>query len=323
MVLWDLRVATQPLRKDNDMNPKTLAIAVLFVATGLPSTLWGTTCKASDPPDTHCTLHVEQLHPTQFSVGSVAVTCKAQRLAEKSKKTLKKYLKSKKRRIPVVISPDGDFYMTDHHHLATALYRAVSPEWGNKNKVLRLTILENYSYGDTSWGEFWEAMQKANRSYNYDNKGIPNMNFALLPTAVGGLLNDPYRTLSRWVRESCGYVKAGKEQCDHIRTDHPHQAPFFMEFQWGDFFRDKLPLAIADLEVCRAIPYSDTCLHDEVEQLKAIYGQAMDLAASPAAKEYLESKGLNAWDYGYNPSGEHLELGWSGYKDACEEPIVQ
>ena len=305
------------------MKIKVSAMALLFLAAGMPATLWGATCKSSAPPDTECTLPVDQLRPTQFAVGSVAVTCKAQKLAEKSKKKLKKYLKSAKRRIPAVIGPDGDFYMTDHHHLSTALYRAVSPEWGEKSKVLHVTILENYSDGDTTWGEFWEAMKKANRSYNYDNKGTPNMSFALLPTEVKGLLNDPYRTLSRWVRESCGYVKAGKDQCDHIRTDHPHAAPFFMEFYWGDFFRENLPLSTADLEVCKAIPYSSTCLEDEVGQLKGIYERAMELAATPAAKAYLEAQGLNALDYGYNPSGEHLKLDWSGFKDACEEPVTQ
>jgi hypothetical protein len=165
-------------------------------------------------------------------------------------------------------------------------------------------------------------MQEANRSYDYDNKGVPDMNFALLPTDVNGLLNDPYRSLSRWVRESCGYVKKGKEQCDDIRTDHSHEAPYFMEFYWGNFFRKQLPLTTADLKVCKSIPYSATCLDDEVSQLKEIYDKAMALAASPEAKTYFEGEGLNAWDYGYNPSGDHLKLNWDGYKDACEEPVA-
>ncbi len=197
------------------MNCKSLAIGTVFSIGGLPSTLLGDTCESSDPKDTVCTLHVDDVRPTQFAVGSVAVTCKAHSIAERSKKKLKKYLGGEKRRIPAIVRPDGNFYMTDHHHLSTARHRAVSPKWGNKSKVLHIQILDNYTTKDVSWGEFWEEMQKANRSYNYDNydnKGTPDMNFALLPADVGGLLNDPYRTLSRWVRESCGYVKLGKEQ---------------------------------------------------------------------------------------------------------------
>lgn len=294
-----------------------------FLIASLPCTLLGDTCKPSDQTSTLCTLHVDELRPTQFAVGSVAATCKAQKISEKSKKKLKKYLADEKRQIPVVVGPDGNFFMTDHHHLSTALYRAVSSKWGNKSKVLKVQILDNFTAKDVSWGEFWEAMQKEHRSYNYDNKGIPNMNFALLPADVSGLLNDPYRTLSRWVRESCGYIKSGKEQCDDIRTDHEHMAPFFMEFFWGDFFRQHLPLTIKNLEVCKSIPYSEACLDDEVDQLKAIYDKSMKLATSEDAKKYFEDRGLDPWEYGYNPSGKHLPLKWGGYKKACEEPVTQ
>ena len=305
------------------MNYKSLALGSVFLIASLPSTLLGGTCKSSDPTNTLCTLHVDDVRPTQFAVGSLAVTCKAYKISEKSKKKLKKYLADEKRQIPVVVGPEGNFYMTDHHHLSTALYRAISSKWGNKSKVLHIQIIDNFATKDASWGEFWEAMLKAHRSYNYDNKGTPDMNFALLPADVGGLLNDPYRTLSRWVRESCGYVKAGKEQCDGIRTDHEHKAPFFMEFYWGDFFRQHLPLTVKDLEVCKSIPYSETCLDGEVAQLKAIYDESMKLAASEDATKYFEAQGLNAWDYGYNPSGEHLQLDWGGYKNTCEEPVTQ
>jgi hypothetical protein len=311
------------VQENTTMTYKALVVGTVLLIGGLPSTLLGDTCDSSDQKDTLCTLHVDDVRPTQFSVGSVAVTCKAHNIAEKSKKKLKKHLKNEKRWIPAIVGPDGNFYMTDHHHLSTALHRAVSPKWGNKSKVLHIQILDNFTTKDASWGEFWEAMQKENRSYNYDNKGTPDMNFALLPADVGGLLNDPYRTLSRWVRESCGYVKAGKEQCDGIRTDHEHKAPYFMEFYWGNFFRQHLPLKINDLEVCQSIPYSETCLDDEVAQLKAIYDQSMTLAASEEAKKYFEDQGLDPWDYGFNPSGEHLQLEWGGYKDACEEPVAQ
>lgn len=304
------------------MKYKYLALGSVFLIVSLPSVLLGGTCKPSDPTDTLCTLHVNDVRPTQFAVGAVAVTCKANKISKKSSKKLNKYLANKKRRIPVVIGSDGNFYMTDHHHLSTALYQAVSSKWRSESKVLHVRIIDNFTGKDTSWGEFWEAMLKAHRSYNYDNKGTPGMNFALLPTDVGGLLNDPYRTLSRWVRESCGYVKAGKEQCDGIRTEHEHKAPFFMEFYWGDFFRQHLPLKIKDQEVCKSIPYSKTCLDEEVAQLKAIYEKSMKLAVSEDAKKYFENQGLNAWDYGYNPSGEHLQLNWGGYKNACEEPVT-
>jgi len=305
------------------MNYRYLAFGSLFLIGSFPSTLLGETCKPTDPTDTLCTLNVAQVRPTQFAVGSVAVACKARKIGEKSKKKLQKYLAKEKRRIPAVIGPDGHFYMADHHHLSTALHQATSTEWDDSDKVLHIKILDNFRTNNAAQGEFWNTMIETHRSYLYDNKGIANMNFALLPADVSGLLNDPYRTLSRWVRESCGYVKAGKEQCDGIRTDHEHKAPFFMEFHWGNFFRDKLPLATKDLKVCQSTPYSKTCLDDEVAQLKGIYDKSMALAASEDAKKYFEAQGLDPWDYGFNPSGKHVQLEWSGDDKSCEEPVTQ
>ncbi len=96
-----------------------------------------------------------------------------------------------------------------------------------------------------------------------------------------------------------------------------------MEFYWGDIFRKHLPLTAADLEVCNAMPYSPTCLSDEVGQLKGIYDKAMKLAASKDAMKFFEDKGLDPWDYGFNPTGQHLKLTWSGDQDACEEPVPE
>lgn len=278
-------------------------------------------CTPKTSVGSQCSLPASDLRPTQFAVGSVAVDCKAHSLEKKSRKKLKKYLARPDKAIPVVVGPEGDFYMADHHHLATALYRADSDDWDNDSKLLHIDIIENLHGQAMSRAEFWGRMQSAHRSYNYDNKGTPNMNFELLPEDVSGLLNDPYRTLSRWVRESCGYVKKGKDQCAQIRTDPAHEAPFFMEFYWGNFFRQELPLASKPDAVCQSMPYSSSCLTNEVEQLKAIYDKAMALAASARAKQYFDDLPLDPFEYGYNPSGKHLELEWSGAEQACEEPV--
>ncbi len=300
------------------MLSRTLVLATVLLTVSTPSPTWAKKCHSSDPTGSRCTLHVQDLRPTQFAVGSVAVDCKAAKISAKSKKKLKKYLAATAREVPAVVGPDGSIYITDHHHLSTALHRAKSTDWGDDEKVLHVLIKANYNGKDVSWSDFWGEMQKQYLTYNHDNKGTPDMNFALLPTTVGGLLNDPYRTLSRWVRESCGYVKSGKEQCDNIRTDHPHDAPYFMEFYWGEFFREQLPLQVSTQEVCKSIPYSSACLSNEIDQLKARYDEAMKLAASPNAKKFLEDQGLDPWSYGYNPSGKHVPLRWDGPKKACD-----
>lgn len=301
------------------MNSKYLRAFGVIVGFSLPLQLLADTCTGADPSGTQCTLHVDRLRPTQFSVGQIAVDCKVAVLEEKSKKKLKKYLAKSKRRIPVVIGPDNGFYLADHHHLSAALYKSSSPKWGNEDKILHINILDNYAAKDLSMTVFWEEMQKEKRSYNSDNKGIPNMNFTLLPEDMGGLLNDPYRTLSRWVRESCGYVKAGQKQCKNVRTEHEHKAPFFMEFYWANFLRQQLPLDIGEKQVCKSIPYSATCLENESVQLKKLYKESVSLVASKHAKEYFEKLGLDPWAYGYNPSGPSIELEWTGDKNDCED----
>jgi len=70
-----------------------------------------------------------------------------------------------------------------------------------------------------------------------------------------------------------------------------------------------LSLTIKKLAVC-----------DEVAQLKGIYDQA--LAASDKAKKYFAENNLAPWDYGFNPSGEHVKLEWSGDDQSCEEPVI-
>lgn len=300
--------------------PLNILLSICCGALLLPALVWGEACKSHDVKGTLCHMNVADIRPTQFAVGAVAVSCKAEKISKKSKKKLKKYLQKEKNRMPAVIGPDGEFYITDHHHLATALYQAQSSDWGDMDKTLTMQVIDTYFPDKVSWAEFWQIMQEKNQSYNYDNKGIAYMNFALLPKTVGELLNDPYRTLSRWVRESCGYLKKGKTQCDAIRPDPAHEAPFFMEFYWGDFFREHLPLTTEKLKVCQSIPYSSLCLKNEVEQLKGIYEQAMQLAVSDKAVNYFIDQGLDPMSYGFNTEKKFVPIQWGGAENECDNP---
>ena len=50
--------------------------------------------------------------------------------------------------------------------------------------------------------------------------------------------NEPYRTLSRWVRDGLGYVK-------------PQNAMYFMEFKWGAYMRDHGTPPLEDVGKCQ------------------------------------------------------------------------
>lgn len=287
------------------------------------------TCHSNDKPssDSTCQLGIDELHPTQFSVGSIAVDCKVLDIkskvqkssGKKTRKAMDDYLSQSKHWIPTVIGPDGIFYIIDHHHLLTALWR--SNLKGIHPDDIQVNVLITASYKDetSSIAEFWSKLLSSDDVYNIDNKGLAHMNFSLLPNHVDKLLNDPFRTLSRWVRESCGYVKQGVSQCNSIRPDPPHYAPHFMEFYWGNFFRQQLTLVVKPLPVCKAIPYDPLCLVGEASLLKNLYPSAMALARSEKAREYFDTLGLNPEEYGFNPSGGTLKLHWEGDCEVVSE----
>jgi hypothetical protein len=75
-----------------------------------------------------CRVTLNDLRPTQRSMGVEAVNCKAHKISEKlKKKAYVDYFKTGSRAVPAVIGPNGKFYVTDHHHLSNALYRADLP----------------------------------------------------------------------------------------------------------------------------------------------------------------------------------------------------
>jgi len=295
---------------------KIFILTTFIYFTGFFPIALANNCKPENEPNINCKINVADIRPTQFSVGAVAVSCKAEKIANKSNKKLSKYLNKRKNRVPAVIGPDGYFYITDRHHLVSALYKVKSDMTD-----ININVIDSYYKSRISWAEFWHIMQAKNQSYNYDNKGQEHMNFALLPKDMGNLLNDPYRTLSRWVRESCGYLKKGKKQCDNIRPSPAHKAPFFMEFYWADFFRQHLPLTIKDIQICKSIPYSSLCFDNEVKQLKELYDKAMQLAVSDKAKNYFIDKGLDPETYGFHTDNKKfIEIQWGGNQNACDNP---
>jgi hypothetical protein len=68
----------------------------------------------------HCQVKLDDLKPTQNAAGFDEVNDKIARYSAKSKEDLEDYLLVHP--VPVVIGNGGKFYLTDHHHLANALW---------------------------------------------------------------------------------------------------------------------------------------------------------------------------------------------------------
>ena len=108
--------------------------------------------------------------------------CKRKKIEEKSRKQLKKWLRNEKRQVPAVIGPDGDFYITDHHHLATAVYRALP----DKDQCATFGPGANSWFMEFYWADF---LRGATPIASADQPVCTSMPYtkACLPNEVGAL----------------------------------------------------------------------------------------------------------------------------------------
>ena len=79
------------------------------------------------PQGALCQVKVSELKPTQNAVGFDEVNNKIARYSAKSKEDLRDYLLVHS--VPIVIGNGGNrFYLTDHHHMANALWKTAEGE---------------------------------------------------------------------------------------------------------------------------------------------------------------------------------------------------
>lgn len=174
-----------------------------------------------------CKVKVSDLRPTQFAVGYYQVKVKAEKLTEKKNEgKLRDYLKHRPE--PIIVGPDGKFYITDHHHLARALLEI-------KKRETYGIILENHYGSGEEMVQFWKYMTDSNLVYLIDENGDPKSIRDLKKIkTVDALKDDPYRSLA-------GEAKCSDDDCPtdgskgFIKTGVP-----FEEFKWAEHFR-KMP----------------------------------------------------------------------------------
>lgn len=154
------------------------------------------------------------LRPTQMTVGMREVKEKRKRWrAHTSKKKQARLLGE--HMIPVVLGPDKNHYVVDHHHLARALHDE------GVNDVL-VTVIADLTMVDKD--AFWSVLDHRRWAYPYDGKG-ERRPFRDIPKSVTGLKDDPYRSLAGEIRRAGGYAK---------------DVTPFSEFLWADLFRRRL-----------------------------------------------------------------------------------
>jgi hypothetical protein len=189
---------------------------------------------------------VEKLHPTQFCIGIVSAECKRRSIEEYAVKgELQQFLCQEGHLVPVIIGPPGKtLYLTDHHHLCAALWRADLPQKTTKEVVAYVI----HDWSDMEPQPFWDRMNDNQLAWLYQY-GVGPLSPSILPTSVGGILNDPYRTLARWIRDAGCYVKDELKDQDRPMCDEDSFSPptkntaYFIEFRWANFLRENITLA--------------------------------------------------------------------------------
>jgi len=156
---------------------------------------------------------VSRLHPTQITVGMIEVHDKQRHLEHLGHQERRHYLADHP--IPAVFGPGGTLHITDHHHLARALWEA---------RIESGVFLIEADFTELHPQAFWVEMATRQWVHPIDAEGKRH-DVDALPEHVKQLVDDPYRSLAGYVRDAGGYTKTGTA---------------FAEFLWADFFRHRV-----------------------------------------------------------------------------------
>lgn len=173
---------------------------------------------------------IKSLRPTQITVGYREVHEKRREWRERTRsqegKKAEEYLGT--HMIPVIRGPGERAYVIDHHHLARALLDE-GVEDILVNIVLDLSMLKV--------GEFWTYMDNRALCHPYDAEG-QRVGFKAIPSKIGDLRDDPYRSLAGELRRAGGYAK---------------DVTPFSEFIWADFLRRRVRRKLVDEDFATAL----------------------------------------------------------------------
>jgi len=161
------------------------------------------------------TAKIKHLHPTQITVGMIAVKAKVAKWRQMSAKKRRAQLES--HWFPVVKGPDDIHFITDHHHTGLALLRSGV-------KTAQLIVLKDLSHLEAE--AFWMAMDHHNWVHPYNAKGRRD-DFSAIPAKLEDLEDDPYRSLADHVQKLGGYADSSLP---------------YAEFLWADFFRNRIKI---------------------------------------------------------------------------------
>jgi hypothetical protein len=155
------------------------------------------------------------IKPTQFAVGMLEVDQKIALVRDFGKKQLRAFIEETP--VPIVISPQGEYYSVDHHHFLCVCYHI------GVEKV-RVKVVKDLSKSKMSYEDFWKWMFKSKSAYPFCQFGEGPRKALYLPRDIRGLADDPYRSLAWFVRKAGAFKNSDRN---------------FTEFKWANFFRKR------------------------------------------------------------------------------------
>ena len=177
---------------------------------------------------------IKDLRPTQMTVGFREVEEKRAEWRKRCDTDGGEFLG--RHMVPVVLGPKGRPYVIDHHHLARALLEEAVEEM-LVNVVADLSHLEKMA--------FWVFMDNRGWCHPYDADGV-RQGFDEIPTSIGRLADDPYRSLAGELRRAGGYAKDNTP---------------FSEFMWADFLRRRIKAKRLEKNFSDALAHGMTLSH--------------------------------------------------------------
>ena len=179
---------------------------------------------------------IKSLRPTQITVGFREVAAKRQQWREQSADGGSEFLG--KHMVPVVRGPKGHPYIIDHHHLCRALL---------EEGVVDILVNEVADLRSLKKAEFWTYLDNRDWCHAYDAEGR-RRDFEDIPSTVGALADDPYRSLAGELRRAGGFAK---------------DITPFSEFIWADFLRRRVKRKLLDQNFPAALIHALTLSKDE------------------------------------------------------------
>jgi hypothetical protein len=206
------------------------------------------------------------LRPTQFAVGMLEVDEKVKIVEQYDKKELKNWIKDNP--VPVIVSPRGELYITDHHHFLCVCYHLGI-------RKVRVTVVDDFSKSKLTYEQFWKRMHRLRSVYPYCQFGEGPREPLYLPRDIRGLADDPYRSLAWFVRKAGVFENSDKN---------------FAEFQWANFFRKQRLLSrVGPWGFARALVKAAKLAQSPKAKHLPGYGK-LNLAQQKKAREKLKAR---------------------------------